>query len=214
MTDEMWLIAAVRLAGSLPVLRWPFWGGLLAIAVDQSDLFMMNLLDLGGVRDYQTFDKYLDQVYLLAFLAVALRWEGPERLVAVALYAYRFLGFLVFELTQSRDVLLFFPNLFESWFLLVAACRQFGWAQHDFPFAVDLQERVLVRKTAPSPWRATAIEPYQGALDMRVLTVAMVPLVALKLAQEYAIHYRRWLDSFTAVEVVQAVWRWLTGPLT
>jgi hypothetical protein len=49
---------------------------------------------------------------------------------------------------------------------------------------------------------------------MRVLTVAMVPLVALKLVQEYAIHYRRWLDSFTAVEAVQAVWRWLTGPLT
>src|SRR5688572_29474483 len=103
MTDEMWLIAPVRVLGSLPVLRWPFWRRLRAIAVGQSDLFMMDLLDLGGVRDYQAFDKYLDQVYLLAFLAVALRWRGPKRPVAVALYLYRFAGFVAFELTQERD---------------------------------------------------------------------------------------------------------------
>ena len=35
-------------------------------------------------------------------------------------------------------------------------------------------------------------------------------LVALKLFQEYAIHYARWLDGFTATEAVEAVWRWLT----
>jgi hypothetical protein len=62
--------------GHATVLRWPFWGGLLALAVDQSDLFMMNLLRLGGVGDYQTFDKYLDQAYLLAFSA---RGDLPTR---------------------------------------------------------------------------------------------------------------------------------------
>ena len=66
MTQEMLIIAAVRVAGSLPVLRWPLLGGVLALLVDQSDLFMMNLIDLGGVSDYQRFDKYLDQVYMLA----------------------------------------------------------------------------------------------------------------------------------------------------
>jgi hypothetical protein len=76
MTTEMWLIAAVRLLGALPVLRWAFVGALVAMAVDQSDLFMMNLIHLGGVSDYQTFDKYLDQAYLLAFLVVAWRWHG------------------------------------------------------------------------------------------------------------------------------------------
>jgi hypothetical protein len=207
MTTEMWLIAAVRLLGSLPVLRWPFWGGLLAIAADQSDLFMMNLLHLGGVTDYQAFDKYLDQAYLLAFLAVALRWPGPERTVAVALYLYRFAGFIAFELTQSRDVLLFFPNLFEFWFLLVAACRQFGWAQRESTMPG------LHASPANATATATAAPP-DNALDMRRLAFVMLPLVALKLVQEYAIHYRRWLDSFTAVEAVQAVWRWLTGPLT
>jgi hypothetical protein len=177
----MWLIAIVRVAGSLPVLRWPFYGGILAIAVDQSDLFMMNLLELGGVSDYQTFDKYLDQVYLLAFLIVALRWDGMPRLIAIVLYAYRLVGFIAFEVSQDRDVLLFFPNLFEFWFLVVAGIKHF---------------RLETR------------------LEGTQIAAICLPLVALKLFQEYAIHYRRWLDSFTAVEAVQAIWRWLTSPLT
>jgi hypothetical protein len=177
MTTEMWIIAAVRVLGSLPVLRWPFYGAIVAILVDQSDLFMMNLIDLGGVDDYQTFDKYLDQVYIGCFLIVALRWEGLDRNVAVGLYAYRLIGFVAFEFTQSRDVLLAFPNLFEFWFLLVAAKHQFGW---------------------------------QESLKGRRLAVVVLALVALKLFQEYAIHYQRWLDSFTATEAVEAIWDWLT----
>lgn len=130
MTTEMWLIGIVRIAGSLPVLRWPFYGALLAMAVDQSDLLIMNLVDLGGVDDYQTFDKYLDQVYLLTFLAVALTcWRGHERGISAGLYAYRFAGFVAFELTQARSVLLLFPNFFEPWFVLIAARHEFGLEQ-------------------------------------------------------------------------------------
>ena len=177
MTAEMWIIAAVRVLGSLPVLRWPFYGAVIAILVDQSDLFLMNLIDLGGVDDYQTFDKVLDQVYLGCFLIVALRWQGLDRNVAVGLYAFRLAGFVAFEITQSRDVLLAFPNLFEFWFLLVAAKHQFGW---------------------------------QESLKGRRLVVVVIALVVLKLFQEYAIHYQRWLDGFTAVEAVEAIWDWLT----
>jgi hypothetical protein len=178
MTAEMWIIAAARILGSLPVLRWPFYGAILAILVDQSDLFLMNLIHLGGVDDYQAFDKYLDQVYLACFLIVALRWQGNDRNVAIGLYAYRLAGFVAFELTQSREVLLAFPNLFEFWYLLVAAKLQFGW---------------------------------QEALRGRRLIIVLAALVALKLFQEYAIHYQRWLDGFTATEAVDAVWDWLTS---
>jgi hypothetical protein len=177
MTTEMWIIAAVRIAGSLPVLRWPFYGAILAILVDQSDLFMMNLIDLGGVNDYQTFDKYLDQVYILCFLIVALRWQGYERNVAVVLFAYRLVGFVAFEITESRDVLLLFPNFFEFWFVLIAAKHEFGWEE---------------------------------SLRGRRLAAVVAALVALKLFQEYAIHYQRWLDDFTAVEAVEAIWDFLT----
>ena len=178
MTTEMWLIAFVRIAGSLPVLRWPFYGALLAMAVDQSDLFIMNLVDLGGVNDYQTFDKYLDQVYLMAFLVVALtHWRGSERGVSAGLYAYRFAGFVAFELTQARSVLLLFPNFFEPWFVLIAA-------RHEFQMEQRLSGRRFV-------W-------------------VCVALAALKLTQEFTVHYLKLLDSFTAVEAVEAIWDFLT----
>jgi hypothetical protein len=119
-TIEILIIAVVRVAGSLPVLRWPLAGGLLAIAVDLSDLFLQHYLDLGGLGDYQLFDKLADQVYLALFLIVALRWSGVERRVAVALYAWRMAGFVLFSITGERALLLVFPNVFEPWFLLVA----------------------------------------------------------------------------------------------
>lgn len=186
MTTEMLIIAAVRILGSLPVLRWPFYGAIVAILVDQSDLFLMNLIHLGGVEDYQTFDKYLDQVYIGLFMVVAWRWSGVERNVAGGLFAYRFLGFVAFELTQSRGLLLFFPNLFEFWFLFIAARRQYG-IEARMPLALRVDER----------WN-------------RPLFAVLAALVTLKMFQEYAIHQAKWLDGFTATEAVEAIWHFLT----
>lgn len=121
MTLEHVVVGLARIAGSLPVLRWAFVGGIIAVLVDFSDLFMMNLLDLGGLKNYQAFDKWVDQVYMLTFLAVALRWKGPARSIAIGLYAYRLVGFIVFEAAGDRAVLLLFPNVFEFWFLFVAS---------------------------------------------------------------------------------------------
>jgi hypothetical protein len=52
-TLEVALIALYRVVGSLPTFRWPLAGGLLAIFVDLTDLFWMDVLDLGGIPDYQ-----------------------------------------------------------------------------------------------------------------------------------------------------------------
>ena len=125
MTLEVLVIGAIRILGSLPVLRWPLAGGLLAILVDLSDLLLRDTLDLGGIPDYQAFDKWADQVYLGLFLVVALRWSGVERSIAVGLYVFRLIGFLAFELTGERALLLVFPNVFEPWFLTVAAVHRF-----------------------------------------------------------------------------------------
>jgi hypothetical protein len=126
MTPEVAVIALVRVLGSLPVLRWPVAGAVLAVLVDLSDLLLRDTLSwLGGVPDYQSFDKWADQVYLALFLVVALRWEGVERAAAVALYAFRLVGFVAFELTGTRELLLVFPNVFEVWFITVAALHRF-----------------------------------------------------------------------------------------
>ena len=121
----MVVIGAIRVAGSLPVLWWPFVGALIAILVDFSDLFLMNLLHLGGLGDYQAFDKWVDLVYMATFLAVSLRWSGIEKRVSIGLFAYRMIGVAVFEATRARSVLLVFPNVFEFWFVFIAARNQF-----------------------------------------------------------------------------------------
>ena len=120
-------IALFRILGSLPVLRWPFAGGLLAVLVDLGDLLLLDWLDPAGFAHYQAFDKWVDQVYLALFLVVALRWHGVERTVAVALYLFRLVGFVAFELSGERLVLVVFPNVFELWFLVVAATHARGW---------------------------------------------------------------------------------------
>jgi len=130
MTLEQLVIGLIRIAGSLPVLRWAFAGALIAIVVDFSDLFFMGVLDLGGLRNYQVFDKWLDLVYMLTFMWVANRWVGPERTIAIGLFAFRMIGFVAFELTQARPVLLVFPNVFEFWFVFVAI-RLHYWPNYE-----------------------------------------------------------------------------------
>ena len=122
---EAVVIGLIRVAGSLPVLRWAFVGGLIAVFTDLSDLFWREWLDLGGISNYQGWDKWLDQVYMGLFLVVALRsWTGWERRVAAWLFVYRLVGFAAFEAgLGDREILLFFPNVFEFWFLFVASRR-------------------------------------------------------------------------------------------
>jgi hypothetical protein len=178
---EVVVIGLIRVVGSLPVLRWAFVGGLIAVFVDLSDLLWMNLLDLGGLGDYQQFDKVADQVYLVAFLIVAARWSGPARAIAVALFSFRLVGFVLFEILDDRVVLLFFPNVFEFWFLFVASLPH--W-RRGFTFT----------KLHVTAWLAL--------------------LIGIKEFQEYALHWAKWFDDFTAVEAIEAVADWVAAPFS
>ncbi len=134
MTLAVVIVAAYRVLGSLPVLRWPFAGAVLSIVVDLFDLLLINALGWENVPNYQALDKYLDQVQLLLFLVVAIRrWDGAERRIAVGLYAWRIIGFVTFELTGERLILLLFPNVFEFWFVLVAGLHAFRRPVHWTP---------------------------------------------------------------------------------
>jgi hypothetical protein len=116
-------IGGYRVAGALPVLRWPFAGALIAVLSDFGDLFLMDWL--GGISDYQRFDKVCDLAYMTTFAIVALRWRPLERNVAIALLALRLTGDALFQLTGARAVLFAFPNVFEFWFIFVAARDRF-----------------------------------------------------------------------------------------
>jgi hypothetical protein len=168
-TLEILVIAAIRIGGSLPVLRWPLAGGLLAILVDLSDLLLRDVLELGGVPDYQSLDKWLDQVYMAAFLVVALRWQGLERAVAVGLYVFRLVGFVAFEITGERAVLLLFPNVFELWFLVVAALQRFrpGTVIVAAPAALVLAGLVAVKEL--QEWALHGARLFDGISSLEFL---------------------------------------------
>jgi hypothetical protein len=175
-TWQIAVFVAYRVASALPTLRWPFAGALIALVADFCDLFLMDAI--GGIADYQRLDKVSDLAYLAVFLVVALRWTGLERAIAVALFGYRMAGEVLFELTGERIVLLVFPNVFEFWFIAVAAWHHY-------------RPRI--------------------ALEPRIAAVALVLLLVGKEAQEYFLHYDRFLDRFSAVDAMTGIWRLVTG---
>ena len=149
-TWQMVAIAGYRVAGSLPVLRWPFAGALLALLVDFGDLFLMDWL--GGIPDYQRFDKVCDLAYMATFAVVALRWRPLERNVALALLALRLAGDALFEVTGAREVLFAFPNLFEFWFIFVAARDRFRPAARIDARAASIALAVLLIAKETQEW--------------------------------------------------------------
>jgi len=117
MTLEELIISFVRIFASLIVFKFNFFGAILVILIDFSDLFMMNLISLGGVRNYQLLDKFLDLFYIGYFLLISLHWEKILRNISIFLFSFRILGFILFEFFEQRLILFIFPNVFEFWFL-------------------------------------------------------------------------------------------------
>jgi hypothetical protein len=181
--------------GSLPVLWWPFWGGIFAILVDGSDVFLRNAFGVEGVERYHTFDKALDQVYMFLFLVVAMRWSPTPRNIAVGLYVFRVTGVIIFEITGERDALWLFPNLFEFWFIFVAGIQYFGLE------AKPNDDR--------EPW-GWGLFPV--SYTPKQVIVAMLGVTALKLPVEYVLHTKEWFDEFSAFEAVGWIWEQVTPP--
>ena len=179
------VVGLYRVVGSLFVLRWPFWGALVAVACDLLDLLLFDLFvtygGWSGFAGYQAFDKWADQVYLAAFLIVALRDFAPlPRWIAVALYLFRLVGFVAFETgIAPREALLLFPNTFEFWFIAVAFTMRY---------------------------RPTFVWSSRRAAG--VLAV----LLGAKLVQEWALHVGRLFDTTTFLGAIESIWDAATSP--
>jgi hypothetical protein len=176
MTATTLVIVAYRLLIPLSILRWPFIGAVLSIIADAVDIviatLMLRYLHTGDVWSYHELDKYLDTYYLFIECLVAQRWPALPRWTANALFSYRVIGVVVFEVTDARCLLLVFPALFDFFFLFYAGVTQY------LPQYEVTPRRLFF-------W----------------LAVLLVP----KLAQEYAIHYKRWLDDIVAVDIISDV---------
>jgi hypothetical protein len=118
------LIIAIRGLAPLLLLRWPFWGALVCIVADVSDSAIQDLLGvdiLGG--SYHRVDKAFDTYYLSfeAWIAWS-RWsDALARPAALVLYGARLAAVVAFELTGVRALFLAGANVFENFYLYMAA---------------------------------------------------------------------------------------------
>lgn len=108
----------VRLLVPLLILRFPIPGIVLAMMVDMYDWQVMQHTTAAQTTFYQNWDKALDVYYQLFILSLVFHFKDTiAKKVAIILFSYRLLGLLIFVITQSRYVLVFFPNLFENFVL-------------------------------------------------------------------------------------------------
>ena len=119
------IVLALRLTLPLAILRWPFWGSILALAVDTADIIVFQLTDFPR-WEYQRFDKTLDLYYIALQAVVAQYWESAPRWTANALLVYRLIGTALYEMTGTRSLLFIFPNFFTFFVIVVAGMKTFG----------------------------------------------------------------------------------------
>jgi|SRR3989344_1537358 len=146
----------LRLLAPLFILRWPFFGMILAIFADNIDWMLTTFTTDADYNNYQRMDKLLDMYYLSLALYVSTNWKNVlAKHTSVLLFIYRSIGFILFEATQIRLLLFFFPNLFEFFYLFYQGYKS----------ATDTYPKIA-----------------------KHLTLILVPLLILKLIQEYSAH--------------------------
>jgi hypothetical protein len=121
------VIVALRLLVPLLIPRFPLViiAAFLLDAVDNGLLASLTSVDLSATGPYQSWDKALDIYYLsIAYLSTMRNWTSPSAFrIGQFLFYYRLLGNVLFELLQSRAMLLVFPNTFEFFFIAYEAIR-------------------------------------------------------------------------------------------
>ena len=120
------IIVLIRLVVPVSIFRWPLAGGLASMLFDALDVVLIEMIGVGGFSNYTALDKGLDMYYLSFELIVSLRWEALAKWTSVALYVWRAVGFVAFEATQARVLLLIFPNLFENFYIFYLLLRRFA----------------------------------------------------------------------------------------
>lgn len=111
------------------ILRFPLAGGLLAIVADISDVMIFEAFGYGILEgfSYHHIDKIFDMWYLFFEFLVVRKWSDElARRTGKVLFAWRFIGFLVFELTGFRAALLLAPNILEFFFLAYLVIKKFS----------------------------------------------------------------------------------------
>lgn len=173
------ILIVLRLFVPLIILRWPFFGGVVAIILDNIDWSTKYLFGIDPVFSYQETDKILD-TYYLALLAISVFWWRNKfaKYFTLGLFIYRFIGFILFETIHLRVFLIIFPNVFENFFFAYLLTQALLTTK--FSFSLLYIKNILKNLGRKLKNDIAIPKVYLGSLFVLVL----IP----KLLQEYQIH--------------------------
>lgn len=165
MTTGAAIVIALRILVPLLIFKKNLTGGIIAMLLDGADVIIIDFLKQGGFSGhYHQIDKVLDTYYLGIEAWIAFGWKNQyERIPSLALFAFRMVGVVLFELTDRRIVLFLFPNMFENWWIYVAAVRRWkpswtpqSWLGVAIPMGVllvpKMAQEYLLHFTEAQPW--------------------------------------------------------------
>ncbi len=79
-----------------------------------------------GLYSYQIPDKIFDILVDTAALHIALRNPKPFTNILVYTYILRLIGFIIFMITKNDKVFIFFPHLFQVFYVYFYAVEEFN----------------------------------------------------------------------------------------
>ncbi len=125
--DQVIFLAVVGFRFGIPLLipRFPLPAILACLVLDAADQTIFQRYTDLNLDGYQGYDKALDIFYLaIAYLSTIRNWFDPVAFGAARfLWYYRLVGVVLFELTETRALLIIFPNTFEYFFIAYEAVR-------------------------------------------------------------------------------------------
>lgn len=121
MNFSPFLVVFLRLLAPFSLFLNKGFGIVSCVLLDIYDLPILGLLkspNLFWGIEYHLVDKVLDVWYLFFFFLLSLKWQDKlAKRTSGFLFFWRVIGVGGLLLTQERSSLLFFPNIFENFFL-------------------------------------------------------------------------------------------------
>ena len=119
------VVVGLRLLLPLTIPYFPLVGVVACLVLDAVDQTIFQQFPAIPLDGYQSYDKALDIYYLtITYLSTFRNWTNqPAFRINQFLFYYRLVGVAAFELTQTRALLLVFPNTFEYFFIFYELVR-------------------------------------------------------------------------------------------
>lgn len=120
------ILLLLRLIAPFLIFKFQLIGILISKVLDMVDWQFFTTENPVGFDHYQNFDKYLDTYYLLFLIVIVLRWKDSlSKKVALLLFFWRAIGVILFLAGMEKNVLVFFPNLFEFFVIFYLVYHRF-----------------------------------------------------------------------------------------